>query len=153
MMTSDVRVKDAMELAAASPDPAVRQLALRYQAMRLEIEALDSFFAVYSGSKPLGPLAVEPVAIETKPINGVVRANGTTRPSVAKALRAILLEKGPLDLDSLHEEYVRRNPDDAGRTRDQVRLGVARHPERFKRLSTEDRRIGLIDAQGHALVA
>lgn len=144
-MANDDRARDALELAAASPDPAVRRLAIRYKEIHREIEILDGFFSIYTtvgGNVTAG-------------ITGSAAGNGTSspaqegkavRPAVAKALQGILAERGPLDLDSLHAEYVARYPEDAGRTREQVRMGLARHPERFRRVSPEDRRMCLADA-------
>jgi hypothetical protein len=147
-MANADRTKDAMEMAAASPDPAVRQLALSYKAMRQQLEALDGFFAIYNGGvvQPLGgaaPAATNgsggPAPVVHKP------AAGAPKSTVTKSLCDILAEKGPLDMDALHGEYVRRNPDDAGRTREQVRLGTARHPDRFRRVSDTDRRVCLVE--------
>lgn len=141
MTTNNERTKGALELAAASPDPAVRQLALHYKSMVQELEALDGFFAVYYGAGAAAVPAQAPTRIAS---NGAAPpAPAARKIAVAQEIQDILAARGPLDMDALRAAYVAKNPDDADRTREQIRLSVARHPDRFKRVSTEDRRVCL----------
>jgi hypothetical protein len=48
MSESLVHTKEALEKAAASPDPAVRMAATRYYKLQQELHALDGFFTFYS---------------------------------------------------------------------------------------------------------
>lgn len=144
------RTKGALELAAASPDPAVRQLALHYKSMAQELEALDGFFAVYlDAGTDATPKSAAQAAFRLRPDDVIMTSPAKPRKStVAKSLRDILTEQGPLDMGSLHSAYVIRNPDDAGRTREQIRLSVARHPDQFCRVSADDRRVCLTETIG-----
>lgn len=147
-MADLTRIREPLEIAAASPDPVVRAMAQRYMEMKRELAVLDPLFALY---------ARESAAIEARP-HAAAKGNGKVAvamplpplPSDAAkaaafdaAVRAALAERGPLPLDELHAEFERRNPGD-GRNRDALR--VALQSRRWVvRVSEKDRRYRLAD--------
>ena len=62
------RVRDPLELAAASPDPVVRRMAIRRKEIEPEMQRLDGFFAVYAEQPESKPTqkAVLPVKAAPK---------------------------------------------------------------------------------------
>ena len=125
MLPTDERMKDALELAMMSTDPAVRQLALRFKAMHQEIEALNGFFVIYFGADVPPPVRAEPKAVAgngaTHHKPAVSAAPAAKPPTITKVLQNVLTH-GPLDLDALHAAYVAQVPADAGRVRPQSRV-------------------------------
>ena len=70
MNDHQVDIRAVLEKAAASPDPAVRNLAIRHGRLRQELETIDSFFAFY------GSVHAEPIAVQAKPKPKVVNGGG-----------------------------------------------------------------------------
>lgn len=135
-MADMTRVRTPLEIAAASPDPKVRRMALRRMEMEPEMKRLDAFFALYADEP-------EPAAAPAKPQRNASIANAAKadKPDpLHDTVRAILLEHGPLDGRGLYERYMQRVPDDTAQTQEKLRMALVRRKERIGRVSASDSR-------------
>ena len=125
------RVRDPLELAAASPDPVVRQLALRYKELQAEMAPMKAFLDMYDSVK-VGVATPQPQ--DGKP------ASSATGDAVVERVKVILVREGPLDLDALYEQYIKATPEDADRSREAFRVTLAKRRGDISRVSETDRR-------------
>lgn len=145
-MADLTRVRDPLEIAAASPDVKIRHMALRRKEMEPEMKRLDAFFEVYAGepdsASPTQPKAM-PRAAPTarKPAPKVASGSSV---AVREAVRLILMQGGPLDRESLLVRYRAAVPSDAGRTSRSLRDILAKHSGVIGRVSASDGRYWLV---------
>jgi len=117
-------MKDALDKAATSPDPAVRNMALRYREMQQEFDQYAAFFTIYKTG-----ITVNGTATHVRPAGRTAPANASaarervalprTRPRTDKIdvfstdLRDLLLEiNRPLRLNEIYTTYRQRRPED-----------------------------------------
>ena len=135
-MSTQERVRDPLEIAAASPDPVIRTMALRYRALEQQKVQLDAFFSVYSGVE----------AVEDAPAPPQAPAHERARPPAPKArpsprsatlgdnVHEILVAAGrPLEIGEIATAYRARFPQDAARTGESLRVAMAKQRTRFPR--------------------
>ena len=124
-MADTARHKDPLEIAAASPDPAVRGMALRRRALEQEAETLDFFFSLYSGETGDGTADDDPLT---------------------ETVAALLRKRGPLGLADLYAAYA-EGERAAGREplpKESFRVALYRRSRHFGRVSEKDRRYALV---------
>jgi len=122
-MADPTRVRDPLELAAASPDPHVRQLALSVKRKKAEIAALETFFATY------GSAVAETGAVETAHAPRASRKDAT-----GDVIAEIMAEIGaPVDLDTVYDSYRVKNPSGSLGTRDSLRVAMTKRKDKFCR--------------------
>ena len=122
--------KTPLELAAESPDPAVRGLALRRRNLEVEIQKIEGFFSIYGsvadaapptpvgeGAIPRGSLhlPVPPGAKSPKPVSRPQRQPpAVQRKSSAafiEAVTTVLTEsERPMQLTELYDAVIRKVP-------------------------------------------
>ena len=112
------RLRDPLEIAAASTDPIVRKMALRRKEITIEMARLDSFFTTYAEEKTDSSVAA---AAESKTKIG----SNLRSKIVIQRLKDILVEHGPLNLDRLHAKYCESHPDDSTRNKEALRVVIA----------------------------
>jgi|SRR5579859_471881 len=109
-------MKDALDRAASSPDPAVRNMAIRYRETQQELANYEGFFAIYKqGVKTNG------VAPVTRPA-AATRSTTAKAPSMSRSdrndtfstsMKNILTQNGqPMKLNEVHAAYQAQHPED-----------------------------------------
>ena len=116
--------KTPLELAAESPDPAVRGLALRRRSLDVEIQKIEGFFSIYgsvaetalpapSGAKPL-PSTPQQTPPVSKPARSQRQSPAVQRKSSAafiEAVTTVLTEsERPLQLAELYDAVILKVP-------------------------------------------
>jgi hypothetical protein len=128
-MADLTRVRGPLEVAAESLDPVIRTLAIRRIEIGREAASLDVFFAAY---------------IEGQKRYAEVPKAETKAPSKSDALtehvKAILVERGPLDIAALYDAYRMRVPEDTTRTQEALRVALTKRKLAVDRVSETDRR-------------
>jgi len=127
------RVRSPLEIAAESPDPVVREMAIRRIEIGREIVSLDAFFTMYEGARAKATSAPKAESkTESRPVS--------KRDMLADKVKEILLERGPLDIKALHEAYCILVPEDAARTLGALRVALTHRTQIVDRVSETDRR-------------
>ena len=111
-------MKEALDKAAASMDPAVRNMALRYRELQQEFGQYEAFFAIYKqGTSTNG--SAPPIARAAAAPRGRAPATRQATPRADKvdvfgtAMRTILLENGhPMKLKDVYAVYQQTHPED-----------------------------------------
>ena len=149
-MSDPNRTRSPVETAAASPDPAVRALALERMELEPRLARLDAFFAMYAATivatPKTAPVAAKPAVVKPPPtVRSVQEA------PVRDGLRAVFgAAAGPLTLREVHAAYAAANPGaDDDNLRERLRLALHRGREMFPR--TDDKRYFLKAPNGHAV--
>lgn len=122
------RVRSPLEIAAELPDPVVREMAIRRIEIGREIAALDIFFTTYEDARARTTGVPKPNAVPA-----------VKQDMLADKVRAILMERGPLDINALHEAYCLLVPDNT-RTREALRVALTHRKQVVDRISETDRR-------------
>lgn len=136
-MADATRIKDPLEIAAASPDERIRRMAIRRKECAAEMQRIDGALTViYSfGDAPQAPAVKAPAGA----------GNGAQPPDgFADAVTAVLSDSGPLSFDALHERYIERVVDDKDRSKDAFRAALYRRKARIAPLSEQDRRYWIV---------
>jgi hypothetical protein len=143
------RVRTPLELAAASPDPKVRRMAIRRLEMEPELRRLDAFFALYAEEPEPATASTTQAAQPAKPSRtAAANAARLAKPDpLHDAVRAILLERGPLSRDELYDRYMERIPEDTNRTPETLRIALARRKDKIGRVSATDVRYWPVGSQ------
>lgn len=137
--------KTAIDLAAESPDPAVRGVALRRRTLVNEIEKIDSFFSMYESV--VGKMTAEglpPEAAATQPAKAiaptVVKDSGPS--PFSDAVQAVLRGYSePVSLSALYDVMKETHPALAGANKESLRQKLYRN-QKF---------IVLVNGKGYAL--
>ena len=149
-MADLTRVKDPIEIAAASPDSVIRAIALKFKAMKAELESLEGFFGFYatqvSGPAP-APAAKPAVSVAPK-----LTLPSQTEPPVKKERKIIkelvdILSAGPLSLMDMTAEYHRRHPDDQ-KSSEAIRVAAFNAKDKIAREPDNDKRYYAIGVSG-----
>jgi hypothetical protein len=152
-MADLTRVKDPIEIAAASPDPVIRAIALKFKGMKAELESLEGFFGFYatqvagpamSMAKPLGAA----IRQATASIPPKLTVPSETEPPVKRERKIVkelvdILSAGPLTLADMTAEYHRRHPDDL-KTSEAIRVAAFSAKEKIGREPDNDKRYYVI---------
>ena len=141
-MADLTRVRDPLEIAAASPDPVVRRMAMQRKALDEEKRRLDTFFDIY-GSEPEPAKPVQP--------DRPARARPPSAPPPAAqeidtgaVVEHVLTQTGPLGLDDLYVRF--KEASGSGMSKESFRQALHRRAGRFPRVSAEDRRYWMAGA-------
>lgn len=117
MLASVDDLKEALDKAANSADPAVRNMALEYQELRQKFTRCEVFFEIYKEGSRFTGVPVRPVVRGRIPASRPVLV--PSRPQTSKAdgfslaMQGILLDAGrPMKLDDLFTVYLQQHPDD-----------------------------------------
>jgi len=126
----------AVELAAQSPDPRVRGVALHRLEIEKEIGPLDSFLSFYCAEAAIVPVAVlaaarkpVPARVNGKPIKGMAAPKGKTVRMVEAAKEVIVASGRPMRLSALFEAMRRDYPDLCLSSADSMRARLAEHKD------------------------
>lgn len=107
-------MREALDKAAASPDPAVRNMAIRYQEIRSEFDQYEAFFNIYKQgiTKNGTATAVRPAITRERVM--VPRASRTHKvDSFSSALQTVITTYGqPMMLKELYSTYLEQHPED-----------------------------------------
>lgn len=122
------RVKDVTEIAAASPDQRVRDMAIRYKQTFADLQLLDSFFDVYSK----GVAQVQPKVTPKTPVAPI---SGDRKDLFGACMTAILQRaQHPLTASEMLSKYCDESPADAPyRDREGMRVALAKRKSIFGR--------------------
>lgn len=148
-MADLTRVRDPLEIAAASPDAKIRHMAIRRKEMELEMKRLDAFFEVYAGepdtaTQPQAKVPLRAVAPVAQRQSSAAKPGVVGSVSVRDAVKAILLREGPLEREALLLRYRETVPADAGRTSRSLRDTLAKHGGVIGRVSAIDARYWVV---------
>jgi hypothetical protein len=140
-MADLTRVKDPIEIAAASPDPVIRAIALKFKAMKAELDSLEVFFGFYAMQiNGASAAPAKQAAMKLPPIS----LPATAEPPVKRERKIIkelvdILSAGPLSLADMTAEYHRRHPDDL-KTSEAIRVAAFNAKGRIGREPDNDKR-------------
>ena len=150
------RVREPLEIAAASPDPKVRQMAIRRKELEVDIQRLDNFFSLYAGEEPANgngePVAAAPAAKPGRKPRSARPDKDVPKQSVKRGkhgaflenIKEALLKYGPLDKESLFARYKEFAPEDTTRTVESMRVSLVRYPSDITRVSKSDKRYWVV---------
>ena len=145
-MADLTRVKDPIEIAAATPDPVIRAVALKFKAMKAELENLEGFFSFYAGQigTTTAPVAKPQAAVKSIPLPETAAPPVKRERKITKELVEIL-SAGSLNLADLTAEYHRRHPDDQ-KSSEAIRVAAFNSKERIGREPDNDKRYYVIQS-------
>lgn len=124
--------KDPAVLAAASPDPAVRGLAVRRQELAKQVGKIDSLLGLYS------ELVEEYQAAQKPPTTAPLNDGVMPRESFVPAVREILLSAGqPLRPREIYEAFAAKHPDYAGGGPDALRKRLYKLKDCFRSVGSD----------------
>jgi hypothetical protein len=110
-------MREALDKAAASSDPAVRNMAIRYREMEQEFGQYQAFFSVYKlGITVNGAAKRGPVNAPRAPVARTTPAprRSNKEDTFASAMQALLIEHGqPMKLNDVYSAYTEKHPEDA----------------------------------------
>jgi hypothetical protein len=145
-MADMTRIKDVLEIAAASPDTAVRRLAMRQKELQAELDGINAFFAVY-GSIEDTVLPVKIAKIPPRKPGEVPKTGRVTVDDMLAGIKTIMLRHGPMKLDPLFTQYCLDFPHDAGRDKESFRATLNRRHDVIGRVSETDKRYWPVGAE------
>ena len=114
---SETNIKPILESAARSPDPMVRNMAIKRMELAQQMDQMDTFFAIYGeaqGAPKPGPAKAAPAAVAkpaAKPARNRAVSTETLDRFVAAARATLLAHGQPMKLPDLFTAMQVQTPD------------------------------------------